>query len=274
MAEQPKQVGKMTADNNNALARFGFNFDKGGAHSARTMMLQELSALLSYVDDPKASRADYVKAIEDDNCLCKRSAKTRVLTVRHLSTLYALDPSVTISRALLYFWNRDADGRPLLALLCAYSRDALLRMSCPFMQQFAEGSNFSREALEEFIEDLEPGRFSKATLKSTAQNINSTWTQSGHLSGRVRKIRSRANPTPGAVAYALFLGYLAGARGTSLFQTEYAKLLDCSSERAMDLAEDASRRGWIVFKRIGDVMEVHFPNLLTAQEMEWIREQN
>ena len=72
MAEQPKQVGKMTADNNNALARFGFNFDKGGAHSARTMMLQELSALLSYVDDPKASRADYVKAIEDDNCLCKR----------------------------------------------------------------------------------------------------------------------------------------------------------------------------------------------------------
>lgn len=274
MAEQPKQVGKMTADNNKTLTRFGFNFDKGGAHSARTMMLQELSSLLSYVDDPKPSRTDYVKAIEDDNCLGKRSAKTRVLTGRHLSVLYALDPSVALFRALLYFWNRDADGRPLLALLCAYSRDALLRMSCPVIQQAAEGSTLSREALEEFIEDLQPGRFSQATLKSTAQNINSTWTQSGHVSGRIRKIRGRTPPTPGAVAYALFLGYLAGARGTSLFQTEYAKLLDCSSERAMDLAEDASRRGWIVFKRIGDVMEVLFPNLLTAQEMEWIREQN
>ena len=87
-------------------------------------------------------------------------------------------------------------------------------------------------------------------------------------------MRHKADPTPGAVAYALFLGYLTGVRGESLFMTEYAKILDCSFERAKELAGDASRRGWIVFKRIGDVIEVLFPNLLNAQEMEWIREQN
>jgi hypothetical protein len=73
------------------------------------------------------------------------------------------------------------------------------------------------------------------------------------------------------VSYALFLGYLNGVRGEALFHTEYAKLLDCSMERAIELAEDASRQGWIVFKRVGTVIEVLFPNLLTEEEMEWIR---
>jgi len=70
------------------------------------------------------------------------------------------------------------------------------------------------------------------------------------------------------------LRYLASARGKALFRTEYVKLLDCSFNKAIELAEVASRKGWIVFKRVGDVIEVLFPNLITAQEMEWLREQN
>jgi hypothetical protein len=42
----------------------------------------------------------------------------------------------------------------------------------------------------------------------------------------------------------------------------------------MVLAEDASRRGWIVMKRIGDVVEVQFPKILTAQEMGWTNDQD
>jgi hypothetical protein len=76
------------------------------------------------------------------------------------------------------------------------------------------------------------------------------------------------------VSYALFLGHLCGVRGEALFSTEFARLLDCSSGRSVELAEEASRRGWIVFKRVGKVMEVQFPNLLTTQEREWIHEQN
>ncbi len=161
-----------------------------------------------------------------------------------------------------------------MALLCAYARDAILRMSSPFILPAHEGDRVTREALEEFLDSIEPGRFSKATLKSTAQNINSTWTQSGHLKGKVKKVRSRAKATSGSTAYALFLAYLEGVRGEALFSSEYAKLLDCSTDRAIELAEEASRRGWIVFKRVGRVIEVLFPHLITEQEMEWIREQS
>ena len=111
-------------------------------------------------------------------------------------------------------------------------------------------------------------------MRSTAQNINSTWTKSGHLFGRVRKVRARANPTAGSVSYALLLGYLTGVRGQALFQSEYIKLLDRTSDKAIELAEEASRKGWIVFKRVSDVIEVLFPNLINQEEMEWLREQN
>lgn len=132
----------------------------------------------------------------------------------------------------------------------------------------------TREALEEYIDNLETGRFSPATLKSTAQNINSSWTQSGHILGRVKKFRAKAKATPGAASFALLLGYLSGVRGESLYQTEYAKLLDCSMEESIELSIEASRKGWIVLKRLGSVIEVLFPNLLSHQEMEWVREQS
>jgi hypothetical protein len=260
--------------NNNKLERFGFSFKRGGAHSSRTMMLEELRELLAYIDNPEAGRVDYLTAIDEENCLGKRSGKTRILTYRHLVDLYSLDPSIILYRALLFFWQREPAGRPLLALLCTYARDPIFRSTASFILKFPQGSTITRVALEAFIDDKEPGRFSQATLKSTAQNINSTWTKSGHLEGRVRKIRVQTAATAGSVAYGLLLGYLTGARGESLFTIEYTELLDCSFEKKIEFAEDASSRGWIVFKRIGEVMEVQFPNLMRDQEMEWIHEQN
>lgn len=258
----------------NKLQRLGFSFERGGVHTARTMMLVELRALLSYVDKADAVKAEYLEAIQTANCLGKRSGKTRTLTFRHLADLYALDPGLLVFRALRFFWLRDVDGQPLLAALCAYSRDPILRATAPFVLGFQEGATVAREAMEEFIDAQEPERFSKATLKSTAQNINSSWTQSGHLAGRVRKVRARAVSTPGTVSLALLLGYVSGLRGESLFKSDFTRMLDCSFEKTIELAEDASRRGWISLKRVGQVVEVLFPNLVTAQEMELLREQN
>jgi hypothetical protein len=258
----------------NNLKRFGFSYERGGVHTARTIMLTELRALLLYVDKADTAKAEYLAAIQTANCLGKRSGKTRMLTYRHLVDLYALDPCFMLFRSLRFFWTRDIDGQPLLATLCAYSRDPIFRATAPFILEFQEGATVSRVALEEFIENQEPGRFSKATLKSTAQNINSSWTQAGHLSGRVRKLRSRAVATPGAASFALLLGYVSGLRGESLLKSDFTRMLDCSFEKTIELAEDASRRGWISLKRVGQVVEVLFPNLITAQEMEWLREQN
>ncbi|MEI6519800.1 MAG: hypothetical protein WCO98_07135 [bacterium] len=260
--------------NTNKLARFGFSFARGGVHTARTMMLEELRGLLSYVNRPDAVKTDYLRAIDEDNCLGKRSGKTRILTYQHLVELYTLNPSILIYRNLLFFWQRDLPGQPLLALLCTYSRDLIFRSTAPFILKFSADAIISRQELEDFIDNKEPGRFSKATLTSTAQNINSTWTKSGHLIGTKIKRRSQATTTAGSVAYALLLAYLTGERGKALFNSEYIKLLDCTVDRAIELAEDASRKGWIVFKRVGDVMEVLFPNLITPEEMEWVREQS
>jgi hypothetical protein len=259
---------------NDRLGRFGFGFGRSGVHAARTMMLGELSLLLSFMDDENAGKNDYLDAVENQNRLGKRSDKTRKLTARHLAELYSLDPNVALFRNLRYFWKRDPEGRPLLALLCACSRDSILRSSAPFILDLPFDRQATREEMEKFIDNLEPERFSKATLKSTAQNVNSTWTQSGHLKGKVNKIRTRANATPGSLSYALLLGYIKGARGRSLFRTEHAKLLDRPEERLFELAEEASMKGWIVFKRVGDVVEALFPALLTPQETEWIGEQN
>jgi len=264
----------VTSSNTNAskLARFGFRFERGGVHTARTMMLKDLQQLLSYVGNDQADKAVYIKAIETDNCLGKRSVKTRHLSARHLAELYTLDPTCTLFRSLLFFWTKDTASQPLLALLCTYARDPVFRMSAPLILSSEQGQMVSRERMEAFIDGKEPDRFSEATLKSTAQNINSTWTQSGHLTGVKEKTRSRADASSGATAYALFLGYLTGARGEALFTTEYAKLLDCPASKAMELAEEAARRGWIVFKKIGNVVEGLFPQLITQQELEWIRE--
>ncbi|MFU2079460.1 hypothetical protein ACLS0M_06360 [Avibacterium avium] len=253
--------------------QFGFSFRRRSVHNARTMMLEELSQLFAYLP-PEAQQSDYAHAIDEENILGKRSSKTRVLTYRHLVDLYALDNDVLLFHALRYFWQRDSEGRPLLALLCTFARDSVFRSTAPFLLPIPEGETVSRQALEDFIDALEPARFSAGTLKSTAQNINSTWTQSGHLSGRARKIRRRAQPTAGSVAYALFLGYLTGNRGQGLFQTEYMKLLDCSAEQALDLAESAAYKGWIVLKKVGNIIEIGFPNLISPEKMEWLREQN
>jgi hypothetical protein len=57
-----------------------------------------------------------------------------------------------------------------------------------------------------------------------------------------------------------------------LLKTEFIALLDCTAERALELAEEASKNGWMVFKRIGDVIEVSFPSLITQAEAELLYE--
>lgn len=260
-------------DKHELLETFGFRFQRGGAHSSRTMMLDELKSLFSHLN-AEATKEEYVRAIADANCLGKRSGKTRVLTIKHLVDLYSLDPSKLIFRSLRYFWSRDTEAQPLLALLCVHARDPIFRSTAPYLLGVPEGTVVRRENIEELIDDQEPGRFSKATLKSTAQNINATWTKTGHLQGKVKKVRTRAQPNPASVAYALLLSYLKGGRGLNLFHDESIKLLDCSAEEALLLADEAARKGWIVVNRVGGIVEVAFPNLITTQEMELIREQD
>jgi len=235
-------------------------------------MLTELQALLAALP-ADATRDDYEQAITEDNVLGKKTASTRRLTVKRIRELYALDPTMPLFRLLRHLWEFDAAGRPLLACLCANARDPLLRITAPAVLDVQEGEPYSKEQTIALLAEGTGDRFNPATVDKIARNTSSSWTQSGHLKGRVRKVRTRAKATPAATAYALVLGFMTGARGEMLYTTYWAQLLDARSSQIDTLAFEASRRGWLDYRRVGSVVEVTFPDLLTSSEMEMIREQ-
>lgn len=254
------------------LPDLGFKTTAGGAHASRTIMLAELGLLLDACPE-EASQADYRHAVVELNCLGKRSGSTRALTWGHLVDLYGISPEQLVFRGMRWFWARDVQAHPLLALCAALARDGLLSSVAPHVWAAPKGSTVTRESVETFMSARFPERFSPATLKSVAQNINASLTQSGHLSGRVRKLREQAMPTPASVAYALLLGHASGARGPALFQTRFMKAQDVPVAACIDLAEEAARKGWIAFKRVADVMEVAFPRQIRPAEEVMIRGQ-
>jgi hypothetical protein len=235
----------------------GFKQDGGGPTVSRTIMLDELTALLAAVP-ATATHADYRAAIVDENVLLKRSGSTRRESLRRLGEFYALDARVPIFAALRALWDADAAGRPLLACMAANARDPLLRMTAVPVLASAEGATVTATDMAEAIERQAPGRFRTNTLAFMARHAASSWTQSGHLHGRSAKVRRTPVVTPATVAFALLLGHLAGSAGVSLISSFWTALLDTSPEIVDTLAFEAGRRGWISYRRIGDVLEIRF----------------
>ena len=258
----------------NLMDKLGFSFDRNSTHTARTIMLDEVTQLLDWVRDENATQQDYLDAIIENNCLQKRSMSNRKITARHLSNLYSLDYQIPIFKAFVFLWYRDEVSRPLLAILMAYARDTLFRQVADQILQIVPNQIITRSNTEIWINDLEPGRFSEVTLRSAAKNINSSWTQSGHLDGKINKMRTAVQATSGAVAFAVFLAYLSGYRGIEIFHAPCMAILDTSEHELRGLAQEASQRGWIIFNHVGDVIEFRFPNFLTADERDLLIEQN
>lgn len=258
--------------NDAKMDRLGFRNERNSPHSSRTIMLQELTTLLEHVPNANATVKEYRAAIIEQNCLGKRSEKTRVLTSRHMAELFGLDTELPVFRGLHFLWSRDEKSRAILALLCAMARDTMLRNSAELILSLHEKDALPRSQMEAWIDSQEPNRFSPATLKSAAQNLNSSWTKTGHLTGKAQKFRATAEAGPGAAMFALYLGYLGGGRGENLLQTPFAKALDCPASKVLELAELAALRGWFRLKRVGTVIEVAFPGLLRSEELEWLHE--
>lgn len=228
-------------------------------------MLEELRKLFENTEY-KATRADYVEAVVDANILGKPTRRARELTHRYLAALYSLDLASPIFRALRRLWPRTAAAQPMLSLTAALARDSLLRATQPFIQALPIGASVSREAVENFLSQQYPDRFSPASLRSFAQNIAGTWTAAGLLSGYRSKVRSRPQAHPESVSMLLFLGYLMGRTGQRLFTSEWASLLCETPEELEALANSASNRGLLVFMNAGGVKEVRFPGYLTPEE--------
>jgi hypothetical protein len=228
-------------------------------------MLDELRALLGNCR-PDAARNDYLTAIHDDNSLGKRTAATRKLSSQRLSELYALDPKVPLFRIMRRCWYAERDGQALLALLLALARDPLLRASASPVLQMSPGKELARQLMTDALNRAVGNRLSENTLDKVVRNVASSWTQSGHLKGRIRKVRQTVTPTAATTSFALLLGYLTGKRGEALFESLWAQVLDAPAGELIRLAMDARRLGFLDMSQSGGVIDVAFSRLLAPDE--------
>ena len=159
------------------------------------MMLDELQTLLDAAPS-NASKSDYLSLVVNANLLGKGTAKARQLTAKHLAELYGLDDTLCLFRVFRHLWQQDAQARSVLALTLALARDPLLRLGRPLMLAKQPGEPLDRREMEAVLDQADPGRFSAASLKPFAQNINGSWTQAGFLHGRARKVRALPTITP------------------------------------------------------------------------------
>jgi hypothetical protein len=256
-----KQLAFWPARNVNGQAiAAGFRTGDKGTHTSRTMMLEELSAVLAAASGD-SNRSDYASAIVEGNCLSKPTTATRRLTNQRLGELYALDLNVPIFRILRSLWSMDESGRPLLALLAALARDPLLMATASTVIPLSPGSEFQRGPMRESLRAAVAGRLNDSILDKVARNASSSWTQSGHLEGRTFKFRKLVSATPASVAFALYLGHSIGFRGEELFASGWIAVLDCTLASARDLALNAKRLGLIDLRIAGDVVELSLERL-------------
>jgi hypothetical protein len=221
------------------------------------MMLSELELLLEAVP-AEGSPEEYHRVILEENVLLKGSASTRKKSLRHLRELYVLDGRDSMFNALRKLWDYDPSSRPLMALLAAVTRDGLLRATSELVIETPTGTPVDARMLSGAVAASFPYLLAPGILAKVGRNAASSWTQSEHLKGKSAKVRIRVKPSVGAVVYALFLGHLFGIRGLPLYETLWARLLDAPEHELDALAFAASQRGWMEYRRMGEVAEFGF----------------
>jgi hypothetical protein len=257
---EPKHLFFPQGSNLAAATKVGFRFGHVGTHSSRTMMLDEISAVLSTV--PSASKPDaYAHAVVEENCLGKQTAATRRHSLQHLRELYSLDPSVPLFRVLTRVWHVDAAGRPLLALLSSLARDPLLRATAGPIIRLQSDSEFQRSAVKEALAESVGERLNESTIDKVVRNAASSWSQAGHLRGRTFKFRCAVQATPASVALALYLAKGSGFTVHESLSSGWIKVLDCAASAALELATAAKRIGLLDLRMAGDVIELNLDRI-------------
>lgn len=225
------------------------------------MMVDELAVLLARTSR-EATLTDFRRVIVGENLLNKKTESTRRETLRRLRELYALNAGTLVFRVLRTFWAHDTAGRPLLALLVALARDPLLRISASVILNSRPGVEVHTSLFDDALSRAMPGHFSLKIQGATARHIASTWEQSGHLCGRLRKTRASVRPTPWSVTLAVLLAHLAGERGEYLLSSQWLLLLDVPPGDAVAQVAAAHRLGLLNFFRSGSMVQITFPELL------------
>lgn len=251
----------MQPDLPESSSRFGFVSKPVGIHTGKTILLPEVSLLLDAASE-NTDYPDFRRLIVEQNVILKATASNRKYVFSALTRLYGLRSNLPLFQSLRILWSHAEDERPLLALLLASARDSALRVSAPVILNKQSGETVASSEIEKALADAYGERYGSKTLHNMAKHLGASWVQSGHLTGHSVKRRAQAVSGPASVAYALLLGYLCGARGVMLYETSWARLLDLPRDQIDVQAFAAAQRGWLSYRRIGDVAEINFPHLL------------
>lgn len=228
--------------------------------ASHTIGVPHLVSLLREV--PSDAPADqYRQAVVEGNVLGRPTLAGRQRSFRHLRELYFLDPGRAEFTALRYFWDIDPSSRPLLAGLLAVIRDEVLRASFTAIADLPAGSGVTSADLTAAVAAQFGNEMSESTLGKTGRNTGACWTQTGHLAGRAKKVRIDVEARPAAIAYAAYLGHLAGGRGLGVLDNPWSQILGLAPGRSLEALRDAHTQGLLDLLVAGNVVDVSFPVL-------------
>lgn len=228
--------------------------------ASHTIGIPHLIELLRAVPVDAAAE-EYREAVVDGNVLGRPTQTGRQRSFRHLRELYFLDPGRPEFVALRHFWDIDPSSHPLLAGLLAFTRDELLRASFAAIAELPAGSSVTSVDLTAAVTAQFGSEMSESTLGKTGRNTGACWTQTGHLAGRSKKVRTEVDSRPAAIAYAAYLGHLAGGRGLGLLDNPWSKILGLTPGRTLEALRDAHTQGLLDLLVAGNVVDVSFPAL-------------
>jgi hypothetical protein len=237
------------------LKALGFDDAPRGIHTHRTIMLKELEAALLAMGSEVSPKRLRDLAV-NQNALGKATMSGRREVATRLVGLYSFDEGLPLVRAFMKLWAVSNASQPILALLMALSRDAILRTTANWMSQVTVGTIVTPKQIEGVLANDFTAKYAEPRRAEIARRIASSWKQSGHLRAGHPTVRAKASADPAATAFAIYVGYLRGARGKTLLDTVWVRLLDFeSSEREVAIAE-AHREGLITYKKIGEVVDI------------------
>ena len=218
-------------------------------------MVQEIDSIFQNLPYD-ASLSGIKEAILTENILNKKSISGRNKTLTFLKRMYGLDDSIPLYRIFRFFWKENEKERPMLALLYALARDESLRVSADYILSLSCGDRSDKEVLIQHLHENLEGSFTDKTMKSMAENLLSSWTQSGHLTGRLKKFRAKAVSGSASLTFTLCLGAMMGQAGMMLLRTPWIPILDMTTTERDDALHNASVQGLISYKAAGGMVEI------------------
>lgn len=232
--------------------------ETGSVHTSRTLMVEDLTAVLAQAGQSVLVPEELRQAVVEGNLLGKRTERTRLRTWRYLNSAYQLTDPDLGATGFLRLWHEAPEAQGQLALLRAFAHDDLLKLSAVWLRSVPYGEKVGWPELAEFLKAAGVN-YSEKTIRSAAQNLLSTWTQVGWLSGKTAKQRAAVTWHPAAITFLLFQEYRWGRRGLGLYESETAGALGLTPDQLDALASEAGRLGYLAYRRLDDVLEITFP---------------